>query len=73
MWLEMFILAANLAQQEQSSIFGYAQENPAVLKGVKGEGMDLITFETFAYLRPHDDPMRTVPSLPLEPLGPLSK
>lgn len=77
MWLQMFILTANLAQQEQVSIFSYAQENLTV---PKGEGMDSITFKTFAYLRPHYEPMRplwrdtrTVPSLPLDLFGSLSK
>lgn len=50
----MFILAVKLAQQQEFSVFRYAQENLTV---PKGEGMDPITFKTFAYLRPHDEPV----------------
>lgn len=73
----MFFLAADLAQQEYFSIFGYAEEN---LTLPEGEGMDSVISKTFAYLQPHDEPMRLlwivtrcVTSLPLELLGSLSK
>lgn len=51
----MFFLAADLAQQDYFSIFGYAEEN---LTLPKGEGMDSIISKTFAYLQPHDKLMR---------------
>lgn len=72
-WLGMFILAANLTQQEYCSIFGDAQEDVTM---PKGEGKDLITFRTFDYFRPHDElmmPLWRATSLSLELLGSLSK